>query len=203
MKRKIILIGGMPTAGKTTLSFQVAHHYNLPHISTDQIRLIMQSVADKTKYPLLFDSDGYSAEEFLAQYTPKEIADMEYEQGREVWLGIKKFIEDDWVWRDGCVIEGVSILPSLIHDLDTESRDVSAVFVSDNHHERIKHAVYNRGLYDDANLYSDDVKDKEIEWVKLFDNKIRKDAKKAGYPVIELCKDESDIHTVLKALSAQ
>lgn len=202
MKRKIILIGGMPTAGKTTISRQVAQHYGLPSISGDQIRIIMQSVADKDKYPLLFSSEGYSAEEFLTQYTANEIAEMEFEQGREVWLGIKNFIEKDWVWRNGCVIEGVSILPSLVDELKHETREMKAVFLSDSNHERIKHVVYNRGLFDDARTYSDDVKDREVEWLKLFDQKLRQEATRTGYPIIEIKKDASDIDRVLVALTS-
>jgi len=201
MKRRIILIGGMPTAGKTTIARKVASHFNLPYISGDQVRLIMQSVADPIKFPLLFNADNLTAEEFLAKYTVEEIAEMEYEQGNEVWLGIKHFIEYDWVWREGCVIEGVSILPLLVKNY-VSKHDVSAVFLSDNNHSRIQHVVYSRGLYDDASTYSDDVKDKEIEWVKLFDQKLRNDAQVAGYSIVEINKDDSDVENVLAALSS-
>lgn len=201
MKRKIILIGGMPTAGKTTVSRQVAKHFDLPLISTDQIRIIMQSVASKSKHPLLFSTDGQTAEKFLTTYSAAEIAEMEYNQGNEVWIGIKHFIETDWTWRNGCVIEGVSILPSLVHELDTETRDLRVVFLSDNDHSRIEHVVYNRGLFDDASLYSDDLKEKEVEWLKIFDKKLRADAAKYGHSVLNVKKDESDILHVLEALN--
>lgn len=201
MKRKIILIGGMPTAGKTTISRQVANHFQLPCISGDQIRVIMQSVADKEKYPLMFSAEGFTAEDFLTKYSAEEIAEMEYEQGREVWIGIKYFIEREWVWKEGCVIEGVAILPSLVHELDQKNYDVKILFLSDSSHDRLHRAVYNRGLFDEADLYSDDVKDKEIAWVKLFDQKLRAEAAKTTYPVIEINKDQTDIQKVLSALS--
>lgn len=201
MKRKIIFIGGMPTAGKTTIARQVAEHFDLPCLSGDQIRVIMQSVADKQKYPLLFSADDFTAEEFLTKYSPEEIAEMEYNQGYEAWQGVRYFVEHDWVWKKGCVIEGVSILPPLIHEIDANKCDVKVVFLSDSNHDRIRHVVYNRGLYDDAKLYSDNVKDKEIKWVKLFDKKLREDASNAGYSVIEMSKDKSDIEKVLSALS--
>ncbi len=202
MKRKIILIGGMPTAGKTTISRQVAKHFNLPLISSDQIRLIMQSVASQHEYPLLFNSEGLTAEEFLNKYTPEEIASMEYEQGREVWLGIKNLVEHDWIWRNGCVIEGVSILPDLVSNLDESKLNVKAVFLSDSDHERIRSVVYARGLFNDAASYSDSVKDIEIDWVKLFDKRLREDALANHYPVIEIDKSESDIEKVLSVLSS-
>ena len=202
MKRTIILIGGMPTAGKTTISRQVAKHFGLPLISGDQIRLIMQSVANQHEYPLLFNAEGLTAEEFLNKYTPEEIASMEYEQGREVWLGVKNFVEHDWIWRKGCVIEGVSILPDLVGNLDESKLNVKTVFLSDSDHERIRSVVYTRGLFNDAASYSDSVKDIEIDWVKLFDKRLREDALAHNYPVIEIDKSESDIEKVLAVLSS-
>jgi 2-phosphoglycerate kinase len=64
MRRKIILLGGMPTAGKTTIARQVSKHFDIPYISTDQIRTIMESVADPKVFPMLFSSGTYSAEEY-------------------------------------------------------------------------------------------------------------------------------------------
>lgn len=201
MKKKIVLIGGMPTAGKTTIARQVSKHFDIPYISTDQIRLIMQSIADPKKYPTLFHAEDVEAEDYLQKYSATEIADMEYEQGKEVWIGIKFFIENEWVWRDGCVIEGVGVLPAQASELDGEVFDISVVFLSDIDHERVKNVVYTRGLFDMAKNYGDHVKDKEVDWVKLFDKKVRKDAITHGYPVIDIKKDKTDISRVLKHIN--
>lgn len=201
MKRKIILIGGMPTVGKTTIARQLSHRLNLPYISTDQIRLIMQSVADPNKHPLLFNAAGYSAEEFLEKYSPLEIASMEYAQSNEVWPGVKHFIDNDWVWRDGFIIEGVNILPSFVSEIIKESRDVQSVFLSDTHHDRIASVIYNRGLFGDAKTYSDHVKAKEVEWVKIYDAMIRHDAKVFNLPLVEISKDTSDIERLMRVVS--
>ena len=200
MKKKIIFIGGMPTAGKSTIARQVSKHFDIPYISTDQIRLIMQSIAEPKKYPMLFHAETMGAEEYLQKYSAEEIANMEYEQGKEVWLGIKFFIENDWVWPDGCVVEGVGILPSLVSEIDQAVFDVSVLFLSDIDHDRVKNVVYTRGLFDKAKNYGDHVKDKEIDWVKLFDEKVRKDAEAHGYPIIDIKKDNTDFARVLDHL---
>lgn len=102
--RTIILIGGAPTTGKSTMAALVAKHLSLPWISTDQIRETMRIVARREDHPKLFNPEGYTAERFLTEFSAEQIANMEMEQGEAVWLGIKPFIEDDYMWKDGFVI---------------------------------------------------------------------------------------------------
>lgn len=90
MKRKVILIGGAPTTGKSTMASLLAKHFNLPWISTDQIRDVMRLVASREKYPKLFNPEGYNAEKFLTEFSAEEIARMEFEQGEAAWIGIKE-----------------------------------------------------------------------------------------------------------------
>jgi 2-phosphoglycerate kinase len=201
MGRKIILIGGMPTAGKSTIAEGVAKHFNLPWISTDQIRTIMKSVADRTVYPELFNAADYSAEEFLNKFSAQEIANMEFRQGSEAWIGIRELIDNDWTWRNGVVIEGVNILPTDVKEAYGANPDVTAVFLSDNDRKRVAQVVYNRGLFDDANKYSDSVKEKEVEWALLLDTMLKSEAVKAGYPVVSITKTPSDIQNVIDVIS--
>jgi 2-phosphoglycerate kinase len=201
MSKRIILIGGMPTVGKSTIAEGLARHFNLPWISTDQIRTVMKSVADRAIYPELFNASDYSAEDFLTKYTAEEIADMEFRQGAETWIGIQHFINNDWTWRNGVVIEGVDILPNLVKQSFDRNQDIKAVFLSDSNEYRITQVVYSRGLFDDADKYSDAVKMKEVEWVKIFDDMIRADALEAGYPIVDIEKDSSDLQKVIEKVS--
>jgi len=196
MNRKIILIGGMPTAGKSTIARALADHFGIPWISTDQIREIMTVATSPGLRPSLFEAVDYTAEQFLEKYSPEEIAQLEYRQGEDVWDGIKCII-NDWTWTKGCVIEGVSILPKMIAAEFKNEADFHAFFISDTDGDRLRDAVYNRGLFAEADKYSDDVKDKEIEWVRIFDNIIRREAEEHGYPVIEVSKDETDISRLI------
>jgi 2-phosphoglycerate kinase len=198
-KRKIFLIGGVPTTGKSTVAELVAKRVNLPWISTDQIRDVMRAVANRKDHPNLFTSEGYNAERFLNEFSAEKIVDIEFEQGGAVWLGIKKFIEDDFTWSKGFVMEGVSLIPELIAELNIAG-EIRAVFLVDDDADRIREVIFNRGLFDDAENYPDYVKEKEIAWVKLFSNKIKKEAQKYNYPVIEVEKKENNLTKVLRAL---
>lgn len=201
MKTKtIILIGGAPTTGKSTIAALVAKHLNLPWISTDQIREIMRLVARREDCPKLFNPKGYDAQKFLTKFSAAQIADMEMEQGKAVWPGIKKFIKDDYTWRDGFVIEGVNILPHLVANDFLNDKNIKSVFLVDEDADRIRDIIFNRGLWDDAHKYSDDLKPKEIEWVLAFSNKLKAEAKKYNYPTVEVHKKDDDLQAVLSAI---
>ncbi len=200
MSKNIILIGGAPTAGKSTMAHLVAGHLGLPWISTDQIREMMRLVANRNDYPKLFSPEGYTAERFLTEFSTAQIADMEMEQGEAVWPGIKKFILDDYTWRDGFIIEGVDILPHLIAKDFVNEKQIRPIFLIDEDRDRISDVLFTRGLWGDAHTYSVDLKEKEIEWVLLFNQRLKTEVGKFGYPLIEVKKHNDDLQAVLKAL---
>lgn len=198
--KKIILVGGAPTTGKSTIAQMLSKYFNLPWISTDQIREVMRSVTDENKFPKLFGEKNFTAEKFHNTYSPQEIVDMEYEQSIETWVGIKAFIKKDYTWRDGFILEGVNILPHLVNQDFRDNPKVQALFLVDEDTDRIRDVIYKRGLWGDASEYSDEVKEKEIEWVKLFSKKIQEDAGEYNYPCVEVGKNEGDIKKVLEKL---
>lgn len=204
MARMIILIGGMPTTGKTTLARELSQKLALPWLSTDQTRLVIQGVADPKQYPQLLSAYGLSAAEFFQRFSPEEIAEREYMHGIETWPGNKKLIEDDFTWREGFILEGVNILPSLLPSLQTSS-DVRPLFLTDEGDDALRKAIFSRGLYADADTYDDTyddtLKECEIIWARLFDQRIQAEAQQYGYPVVRVQKDnEIDMPNVLSAL---
>jgi 2-phosphoglycerate kinase len=50
-KRQIILIGGAPTVGKTSIAKLLSKHLGIPWISTDMIREIMRGTVDNEELP--------------------------------------------------------------------------------------------------------------------------------------------------------
>jgi len=199
-ERRVILIGGAPTVGKSTLAERVAKHFDLPWISTDQIRTIMRKVASRVDHPRLFNPDGYTPEKFLREFSTDEIVRIEFDQAEAVWTGASAFIKQEWTWTRGFVVEGVNILPHLVARDFMNDPQVEAVFLVDENVERIRRVIHTRGLAGAANSYSDDVKDKEVEWVTLFSRRLRADAAKYGYPLVEIRKSAADFDALLAVL---
>ena len=199
---KVILIGGAPTVGKSTLAQKIAGRLGIPWLSTDQIREIMRAATTPADAPDLFTPD-LSAEEFLTKYSAEEIVALEMKQGEATWPGVAALIKHAYPWkkRRGFVLEGVAILPHLVARDFKDDPLVSAVFLVDEDADRMREVVFTRGLWHDARTYSDDVKEKEVEWAQLFSHTLKAEVAQYGYPAVEVEKGEQDVSQVLSALS--
>ncbi|RJO59961.1 hypothetical protein C4544_06340 [candidate division WS5 bacterium] len=186
----VILIGGSPTAGKSYTARKIAEEFKLPWISTDTIRSQMRKIVRREDYPHLFDIDETSgevtAEKYLNSHTVKEIVDHQCLESKDVWKGAKALIEGDYNWKS-FIIEGVAVLPKLVNEvIDQKEKRIIPIFLVDSDRKRVRNTVYTRGLWDAADTYPDTVKDKEVDWVFEFNKMIMSEAKKYGFPVVDI-----------------
>jgi 2-phosphoglycerate kinase len=185
---KIILIGGAPTVGKSYTARAIGEALKLPWISTDTIREQMRKIVVKKDFPNLFVHSDYNSDtgvKFLTNKSAKEIVKFQNDESMDVWKGVKALIETDYVWGD-FIVEGVAILPSLVKELSVKEKQIEAIFLIDDNIERIRKTIFTRGLWADADKYPDEVKEKEVEWVTEFNKYIISEAKKYGYPVVNI-----------------
>ncbi|QQS17147.1 hypothetical protein IPL44_02450 [Candidatus Saccharibacteria bacterium] len=92
-------------------------------------------------------------------------------------------------------------MPELLPTLHTNV-DIRPIFLIDNDESRIRDVVFRRGLWDIADSYPHDVKEKEVAWAKLFGEKLEKSAVEYGYPVVHVKKNSvKDLDLVLNALN--
>src|SRR3989344_4571045 len=99
--KRIVLIGGSPTAGKSYTARKIAEELKLPWISTDTIREQMREIVRKEDYPVLFlhhKATPKMGVEFLKKYSPKEIVEIVNNESLDVWKGVKALIDTDYVW---------------------------------------------------------------------------------------------------------
>lgn len=196
----IILVGGGPTAGKSTMAQRLAKHLDLPWMSTDHIRDIARFVARREDHPKLFNPEEYDAERFLTEFSSQEIANMEFEQGDALWPIVRQFIENEYTFESGFILEGVHILPNHVAKLQKQHGNIRGVFLIDDDEARIRNVIYTRGLWGDADSYPDSVKEKEIEWVQAFNKRLQEEAEKLKLPLVAVNKHEDDLQTVLSVL---
>jgi len=196
--KKFILIWGAPTTGKSTLAQNLSKELWLPWFSTDQIRMLMKIYAHRDDTGWLFLPKWHdTVEAFLGHYSAQEITDMEFAQAHDVWPGIQTMIDDCYTYTNGCIIEWVNITPELIHTKLWNRPDVCPLIIIDDDMQRVRDVIFSRWLFSDAKDYSDELKEKEVEWVGLFIDILKADCEKYNIPYISTQKKDSDIDNIL------
>lgn len=200
---KLILIGGSPTAGKSYTARRISEELKLPWISTDTIREQMREIVRKEDYPNLFlhgDDSSDRAVEFLTHNTADQIVEHHNKENEDVWKGVLGIIEGDYVWGD-FIIEGVAILPKFIASQKwSDEKNIKALFLIDEDKERVRKTIFTRGLWNKAENYPDDVKEKEVEWVFAFNNYVKQEAKKYNLPVVNIGNREAYLEEIKRII---
>ena len=197
--KKVILIGGAPTVGKSELAKKLAIKLNCPYISTDLIRVLMRSVVKNKDYPGLFYFKNQNPEIYLKNTSPKKIVQDQNKESAEVWKWIKSLIKKEIFWEsESIIIEGVAILQHLIHKDFSKNKNIRSIFILNDYEKIIRKIIFKRGLWDDAKKYSDELKEKEVEWVICFNSWLEKQVKKYGYLTIESNGDKNSLSKIIK-----
>lgn len=197
--RKIFLIGGAPTAGKTTVARALGGRLGIPWISTDQIRRIMRAATSRKENPRLFGPEVHDAQRFLTEFSPEQVVDLAYQEAEAVWPGVRRFILADHLWTEGFIVEGVNLLPHLIAPDLAKEPEIQATFLIDRDLDRVRRAILSRGLWHQADTYPDSVKEREVSWVNLFGVRLMEDAIKYSYQIVEVQKHNQDLQKVMNA----
>jgi len=176
-----LLIGGSPTAGKSSVAAQLVSDPSL----VGEIDLLKedfknQKTDQRHHYPWLFSNYKVSAEDFWKDKHPADLIKHEIAEAREFWPELKRLIESG-KYR---ILEGVSILPELVWK--EYAHRIQFVLLIDSQRDRVKQTVMTRGVWDEADTYADWIKPLEVEWVMLHNKWFQEQAKKYPYPLIEV-----------------
>jgi len=181
--KTVLLIGGAPLSGKSTLAKGLSEILGTPWVSTDDIRKWMEPLVRKEDYPDLFYSDGLDAEAFYKKYkTAQKVFELENRQGLDVQKGITAMIESFW-WWDAFIIEGIAITPSYARLFQNSHKNlaVRSVFLIDRNRDSIWQRLTQRGLWGAAGTYPDYIKPIELEWTILFNHYYEAECAKHGF----------------------
>lgn len=112
---KVILIGGSPMSGKTTLALKLASKYEYGCISTDDIGEIISTVSDINPMKDL---------DYREYYVNKSIEDLITETSlyhQKLWPSIRHLIEIHSTWSSPIIIEGWALYPQLVEDIKADN----------------------------------------------------------------------------------
>ncbi len=201
--RKIILLGGAPTTGKTHLAKRLGKDLKIPWISTDTIRdQLRKTITDRVSFKHLFNFENRDLAymtSYLNTSTPQEVVDDINMENEEVWKGVMDFINEGSL-GDKYIIEGMAVTPEKVASLIQTNSNIKPLFIIENNSNRIRDVIYTRGLWDAAYKYPDRLKEKELSWVVLFNSWIESECKKYNLPYIEINTANEDYITKAKEL---
>jgi 2-phosphoglycerate kinase len=197
----IILIGGTPGIGKSTLANLVARRLKATNLlGTDILREILRGIISTSLMPALhfssFESSQFLSGDLLTRQNPI-IVGFE-QQATKVMVAIESVISHQLQLPDISIVEGVHLVPTLINpELINNPRVIFLMLSLDNeqkHLSRLKRRARNHPSRKSERL------------IELFDN-IRvinhyliKKAKEANIPVIDCENTESAIEILMNEI---
>lgn len=114
---RVILIGGAPMLGKTTVARRIAATTGHGCLSLDDLGEAIRAVTTKDSHPDLHPMDGYDYREYYVTRSPEAlIADIELEH-RALWPAVERVIRKHATWGAPCVMEGWSLRPEWVAEL--------------------------------------------------------------------------------------
>ena len=118
---RVILIGGAPMSGKTTVARLLAAKLGYGCISTDDLSEAVRAITTKDAHPDLHPMDGYDYREYYVTRSVEAlIADISLEH-RAMWPAIQSVIRNHATWGEPTVVEGWSLWPEHVAELQLPS----------------------------------------------------------------------------------
>ena len=195
---RVILVGGAPLSGKTTLAEGIARRLEIAHVATDDLSTAIRAVTNAETHAALhfLDVDGCFRDYYPA-HTPERLLEDAMAFHRAAWPAIEAVANAHASWDRPAVIEGWGILPEFVVGLGA-GRTAALFLVPDE-------TVYERRCRADVSFYQG-AADEEglIESFALrstlFSRMLEESAQERGLPVVRPSPQMSVKDTVELAL---
>jgi 2-phosphoglycerate kinase len=115
---KVVLIGGAPMSGKTTVSRLMAKRLGHGCFSTDDLGEAIRAVTTSQSHPALHPMEGSDYREY---YVSRSIEDLIKDAEREhqaLWPAVEVVIRAHATWRSPLLLEGWALRPARVSRLD-------------------------------------------------------------------------------------
>jgi 2-phosphoglycerate kinase len=112
---KVILIGGSPMSGKTSLAARLSTLYGYSNISTDDIGEILQTVSD------INPMKGFDYREYYIQKPLEELVNEAYEYHKKIFPAVERLISIHSNWGSPIIIEGWALYPKMLKNIASEN----------------------------------------------------------------------------------
>ena len=195
---KIILIGGPPRCGKTTLAQKISKEIGIAWVSTDALDDIAQKYVSGDEKDSLFPKtvlrikSGGGNDEMYAAFSVENIVSAYRKQAESVHRAIESFVacaeKEGWDY----VIEGYHVTPKLISKLQTEDLKVSSIIlISTKADKAVERSIESKVKKD---WLRDKTKNQETftkiaAMIDLYSKKLKQEAEEFNTSVIDIGED--------------
>jgi len=118
---RVILIGGAPMSGKTTVARVLAAKLGYGCISTDDLGEAIRAVTAKDSHPHLHPMDGYDYKEYYVTRSVEALITDISQEHRAMWPAVQSVICKHATWGEPTVMEGWSLWPEWVTQLQLPS----------------------------------------------------------------------------------
>ena len=187
----IFLLGGAPRVGKSVISSEIRQKHAVSVVSTDTLGAVLENALSPEAAPDLFVFSRFNelpvADRVkLIVNDPAELIDYVRRESRVVWKAVETYIRREEDEGRDALIEGVAVLPELVHQLEDIPHRV--VFIGNQgkkHKENIKkYAEENE--HDWLRGVSDQYVCAFAMFVERMSAFIEQETKKYGFEYIEM-----------------
>jgi len=141
----IYIIGGSPRGGKSILAKKLSKKINAPYISTDFLKLMLRPYFKGAEKDKMFPFDKIwqklDLNDYFMNYSGKQILNIDLQEGRTIWPGVKLFISHLHKCKMDYIIEGVHLLPNQVKYFQNDP-NIRIVFLGKANEEKIYQGLF-------------------------------------------------------------
>lgn len=115
---RVLLIGGPPSSGKSTVARATADTLGFSVIATDDIGAAARGITTPAIAPDLFAMHSAEYPEYYISHPVEELLEHAMRSHRALRPAIESVIHEHATWTSPAIIEGWSLLPDLVAKLD-------------------------------------------------------------------------------------
>jgi len=115
---KVILIGGAPLTGKTTVAIRLATRLGFACMSTDDISAALRAITTSETHPDLHPMGGQDYRTYYVRTSPKKLIHDADFQLQATWPAVAAVIREHATWRVPAVIEGWALRPEWVAEME-------------------------------------------------------------------------------------
>jgi 2-phosphoglycerate kinase len=117
---RVILIGGAPQCGKSTVARRLAAKMGYDLLATDDLGVAVRALTSPESHPDLHAMFREDYREYYVRHTPEELWRDALQAHTALWPGVRRIVLNRLDWGHPCVVEGWALLPQLTEALPVD-----------------------------------------------------------------------------------